>query len=274
MHNIALLRRSLERLAVTVRKGQHAGLISTALVPAGAAVDPGTSSNASRSKLHKQLSKILQVDVRLGLLVEEISTGKMLLVHTTLPCPLQVGNRGTAKTLAAMLKTLKEVPLLQNLINLFPITLHLHTRDRASANLRAEAAERVERGWVLGFPCFVHNSNSAIGKAMALISQALSGAIAFGLAQRPLGVPAMFRASIVKVLVKHAKPVPGGIAHLPDSDEAKHRKLLLDLWAHALGDNSMKAPPRFWPRRVLDCLHRNDSRQLGTAFGPLVPKKS
>jgi hypothetical protein len=80
------------------------------------------------------------------------------LIHTELVCPLQQSDRTTGEVAAFCIGQSRDIPSFDVLAKsgLFPVVIDMYTRDRASGNLRAEAAlaSRHLNHWYFGqSPC-------------------------------------------------------------------------------------------------------------------------
>jgi hypothetical protein len=213
--------------------------------PLKASAKQGRSGKARvrKSSRSAEVLKIENAEFRFAILLREPGRDKHLLVHSEVVCPLQHSNRTTGKVAATIIENLRHIPSFDVLAasGLFPVVIDMFTRDRASGNLRAEAALAAKHPsrWYFGQACTVHSAHTIAGRVLNVVGDAVSGAIAFGLAQKSTGATEQFRSTLREYLKTNAVIVTGGLPPAPTSDVVKYRTALLDTWQCGRNDTSL-----------------------------------
>ena len=128
-----------------------------------------------------------------------IQKGRHVCYLFPISCPLGAADRSTAEVLRANIRKKLNIPLLNEVLDAFPLDLPAATADRASANDRCEEARANETGSpVLRLPCMAHVASTGQGRGFCVIDQTVSGIIASSLAQAPTGSVSELRDAIVK----------------------------------------------------------------------------
>jgi hypothetical protein len=136
-----------------------------------------------------EVCKIEQCETTFAFVVRRPGSKRCTFVATELACPLQNGDRTTGEVSRAHLSFYKSLNLWESLKAKFPMALEMSTRDRGSGNLRAERSLITDDplGVYFGQWCIIHCLHNVVGRLLASIAPTVSGAIAFALAQKPVG---------------------------------------------------------------------------------------
>lgn len=151
-------------------------------------VEPDPSVAKRGQKKERQTCNIWQTEAMLGVLFRHVSSGRLCYWRVPLRCPLQMADRATGETTKLCLEESMQIPLLNTMREKFGVRLEASTCDRASSNLRAEAALRTQNQvprMTLG--CDIHKLSTVQGRVYGPIDVCISGLISFSLVMRPWG---------------------------------------------------------------------------------------
>lgn len=157
------------------------------------------------TKQSKQLCKLLQTELSLSVLVKNKETKEPMLVSVSVPTPLQVLDRTTAKNIKQSLEqSLNAVPGYDAVANRCELRTFLFNADEYPANDLAEfgmQAARHDSGWVrLSTFCDVHKASTCQGRVFDLSGPTISAVINFGLSMSPAGSVGKLQAMLGDIL--------------------------------------------------------------------------
>jgi hypothetical protein len=183
-----------------------------------------------RNGYHSADAKVMNNELHFAFIVHDKSANRTCCFHFEIPTPLTTCDRSTAENTKRVFDDLlARIPLLADFRSLFSIRINLNVRDRASSNLRAEAAQF--RAYVgdlnLGLFCVAHNANTSAKGSISIINDVVSGAIAHALIQKPNGTYDIMWAVIVDVLITCSLPIIGGVPPRQDSEIIRYRDSVL-----------------------------------------------
>ena len=147
----------------------------------------GTDSD----KKFKCVAKVFQTDARCSVALEW--RRKLLLFKYRLPSTLQAVDHCTAETTAESIRQAFDMPGLAEMLSMFPHIVHHSCMDRASSNLKVEASlvdARTKKQSRLAVACTIHKAHKTQTAVHSVVSEVVSGQIAFAVAMRPGGAVA------------------------------------------------------------------------------------
>ena len=175
------------------------------------------------------MTKILQSEGTVGLLLQHLATGRMHFLTLPISCPLQGCDRGTASVLRAALYQQLDVPLLQQFMKSADFSLTAATCDRATANNTCEENVKSDSAFPrIRLPCVAHIAATAQGRSFDVIDLVVSGVINTSLAQEPGRAPEKFRQALCDVIAASVVPMLGAPPPASDAKQA-HLRAVLDL---------------------------------------------
>ena len=169
-------------------------------------------------------AKLLQTQVQFRVLFHNPKTDACYFLETDLPCPLQTMDRTTGENeRQCIAESLKQVPELSRLQDMFKFQLRHSCTDRAGANFKAERGLREEgffpKQMLLHTPCDCHKASTCIKYAVLKGEQDTSGLINTGLLLRgDAGAMATLRQVLLSVLldtmvIDHSEPPASAASH-------------------------------------------------------------
>ena len=184
------------------------------------ATAPLSEEQLPRKEQEPVVSKLFQAELWISCLVQPVSDLPHMVIHSIhVPCPVLLGDRGTAEVVRAVVSEMLEVPTLDKVAAADGVAhFALSTSDRASANLRAEDALYFDRPGVLKLhlPCGAHIVSTSTARAFGCTAGDISGIIALSIVLRgAAGSANRFRKCIKDVLlgvVVSPLPAPGAYA--------------------------------------------------------------
>ena len=189
-------------------------------------------------------SKLLCVELELGILQRDLDSGKLNFMVCSLPCPVQALQKGTGAIVKHALQKVCRVPLLDELRNTLrpsshrdsflerPFSVDMSCCDRAGENRVAEdalyldSAAHIER---LRMPCFVHIGSTSTGRGLSSVALDMTGMIATSLTMDAAGAVASFRQCCVDTLVESMLPPIDAPRYGPDHESVIYLRDLLHL---------------------------------------------
>ena len=110
------------------------------------------------------MAKVIQSELLLSFICKAPS-GKFICFSFSVSCPLQTVDRGTGETLRASVKRHTDLPVLDHLLDFFPVVINATTADRASANARCELSLALEDDRPrLRLACYAHVVSTVHGE--------------------------------------------------------------------------------------------------------------
>ena len=98
----------------------------------------------------------------------------------------------------------------------------------------------------------MHCLHTIVGRCLSILSDTVSGAIAFALAQKPAGAVDTFRSALKIVLRQSVDVVHGGLPPRPDADITEYRAAFLDCFIQGRPGLTAKRRRLILERRVRD----------------------
>lgn len=176
-------------------------------------------------------TKVMQSDFTLAVVVEDVATGRPLIIRIPLLCPLQSSDQGTAETICAMIDEQTFVPLFDCLREYFPLNFDIRTLDKGSDNIKAEDAFNFRYGDRLvraRSPCQVHITSTVQKGSQKPIAEVISGIISTSLAMRPSKAFSKLKTACAHVL-EHTCILIAARPPEHDDPQTVHREHVLDL---------------------------------------------
>ena len=141
------------------------------------------------------VAKVMQMELTVSFVFE--CDGQTTVVHESLPSIPQVLDHNTSEATRAVLRwAWSHFDQLQEIIALFPYSVHGSTSDRAASNMKYERSEFRdcnETSNSLHLPCDVHRLGTVMGNEFSMIPRLVSSVIGFGVSQRSGGSMELFR---------------------------------------------------------------------------------
>ena len=119
------------------------------------------------------VTKLVQMEIQTGILVEDLATGRFTHTMVQVPCPLQAVERGTSRCLAAVMRRqLSHFFQLDVLKGQAAGSFTMSVGDRCSANDGAFNALMLEESGSrrLRLPCFCHVASTCQSRAFKPVS--------------------------------------------------------------------------------------------------------
>jgi hypothetical protein len=158
---------------------------------------------AAEGTKENSIGKIMQTQFSIGMLVEEVSSGRLQFLEGIVPTSLQCLQQTKGADLARSQQLIEDsVPDLENASDLFDLQLQLVTTDRYGANTTGEASMQAAhpRYVKLHTPCDVHKASSCQTAQLNLASDHITGIINCGLSMREAGATALFRQHLFDII--------------------------------------------------------------------------
>ena len=167
-------------------------------------------------------TKLFQADLQVAVLTVD-NRGEYACSIASLPCPINVIDKGTAKCLKQAVTSASSCPYWPQLCSADPevFAADIVTADRAKANDLTEDSIYAESGMPrMRLPCFAHIMSTGQGRGFSTISDDISGAIAVGLYMKTCGQVGSFRRCIADSLFHAVSDVLDG-PPLPPEHESR-----------------------------------------------------
>ena len=198
---------------------------------------PGQQGNSKHRK-NTQTAKVLQSELRIGMLLRDRQTDAYTFMTGQVPCLLAAVDRGTAECLYQVHKdayTMHGIP--DEFVQSFKTVCTCHTQDKCAANEKLlnaarhddkqrEADAQVKRLTRLTFGCDIHRAATLTTRVFDLVKFHISGLLALAISQRGAGQFDRLRTLVGEACVAKLRIVRGGAIH-PEAFAFK--KAFLDL---------------------------------------------
>ena len=184
-----------------------------------------------KAHIEKVGLKILQSELVVALGWRWTDSGRKEFVMTELPTKLQTGDKMTGANMCKMWDDTLEFPLSRFASTKIPVKADVNCSDRGRNNGRANRIQRHYNPSKLRLDdtgCCHHNIHLSVRFQFNIFQLLTSGSISFSLMQKNGGVPAEFRQSIVRILLKKANPRVGTLPPAPDHPFMVYRKHVFD----------------------------------------------
>ena len=192
--------------------------------------------------------KVLQSYFRIGLLIQEIDTGRRHFYFGVVPTWLQpLPNKRAETTMSAQLLLEQSVPFLDDCCHEFDMALQLITTDRDPANAKAECAmlhhhlhcsssnSSSSKLHLLHLPCDVHKASTCLTSMFKLVEPVVSGMLNFSLLLRPHGHVKLFRACVMEIIREKFRVI---IGKPPGGEMLAYRKQVYKLFLSSTHSNA------------------------------------
>jgi hypothetical protein len=182
-----------------------------------------------------QFAKVLQSEVRMGLLVKPVGSDGFTLIWGHLPTLLQAMDRCTAEVLHSALQDSTIFPGIGQLESRCGVRINITCADRAASNKRLEATmhcrEDADSQLRLSIDCELHKAFLAQSKQFAFVPADISGTISLGMALRGSGSMEIFRKTVVAWMKRRLKVYRGAFPAGPGTEAHRYREAVLSLFA-------------------------------------------
>ena len=141
-----------------------------------------------------EAAKVVQSEVRVGVVVQDTASGHYHFITGMLPCPLSVVDRATAETLHEV-----HTRVCDGLPGLGPRFRALFDQDSCNANekqvkvARRDDAQKLKPQNRLSLGCDIHRTATVATKTFSLADKHISGCLSFAISQHG---PGRFTSSI------------------------------------------------------------------------------
>ena len=232
-----------DRVSIAIRQGLWRGILLLFVGQADEAsaklrVRYDRNVDATQdNKAAAETAKVVQSELRVGIVVQERASGQFRFITGLLPCNLAVVDRGTAESLHALYEQIYEGlpgfgPSFQKE---FDHVCFAYTRDKCSANEKqTKAARRNDAKFEtpklrLTLGCTIHRVATIATKTYSLADDHISGCLAFAIAQRGPGRFTSLLRFLGDVLVQKLRIVRGQDFRSSDPQAFEHREALVNL---------------------------------------------
>ena len=210
-----------------------------AVAPAASpAASPKSSAPRRHKKRQRKRGKIEQTEWTVGMLMEEVGSGKLAAVFGEIPCPLQHADSNASECLKVMLQRQLDFPMLQGMQARFKYFFKVSTMDRAASNLKYQQAERDENSNVftvfLALFCAVHVIHTAFGLGLLDMNRIISGSIALAFVLSQSAGRESFMEAGRKVLKERLVIVAGGVPPSDNSESTQWTAAVLRAYCDAV----------------------------------------
>ena len=166
------------------------------------------------AKAEACVAKVMQTRFRVGVLIKEMSSGRLCFFKGIVPTVLQALERTRGEDIClSQSRIISSIPGLDAAHAMFRHNLDLTTADRYMANAKAESGLQSLRPWdvPLHIDCQVHKVSTSVTWALKVSERHVSGLIASSLVLRQAGALASFREHLLaeiqsNFLVVHGRP--------------------------------------------------------------------
>ncbi len=199
--------------------------LETFSLPTGSTSTPAKSTQPS-----KQLAKILQSEVSLAFMLKSIATGKQVLLTGSIPVPLQVLDRQTARNLKQALEASLKIVGLDHLCEGFKTKLFLCCADEFSSNDLAQwSLQACRNNWLrVSTLCDIHKGSTVQGRVFDLTGPGISAIINLALSMTAAGSVSKLQKCLAEILSSKFELRIGSPTLLPEAVE--YKKQILDLY--------------------------------------------
>ena len=159
--------------------------------------------------------------------------GQYTLLHFALPGTLRVVDRVTTETTKAIIDEVLTFPRLKELLEAFPLVVHLTCNDRCGSNNAAEKCLFVAKDkdtHRLRTTCEVHKIHTCTSYQLDCQKDLASGIVNLGLAQRPGGAFGSLKNAVKLFFMARMQVLRDVAPPRPDSPEHRYRLAVLDLY--------------------------------------------
>jgi len=217
---------------------------------------PSYSSLGALSSTDVQTVKVQQTELKVGVVVRDVASGRITRHIAELLVPLQSVERTTAECLhAACVDALRMSGLNSSFEQKFTHSVMAVTQDLAASNQREQRAARMEdkqagRAPRLALPCRVHRGQTGQVQTFDLLNAHVSGCVGVALNQRTSGGMKQFRDCLRHVLLARLRIVRGRGGPVPGSAAWRHKEAVFDLCFPNVRPRRVRAPAHSpWGRK-------------------------
>jgi hypothetical protein len=210
----------------------------------------GRSGLADRSKAVQvsQFAKVLQSEVRIGLLMRPVASDDFTLVWGHVPTVLQAMDHCTAEVLCSALADATTFPGFGQLVARCEFQINTTCADRAASNKRLEAImhsrEESDSKLRLSIDCELHKAFLAQSQQFALVKADISGTINLAIALRGSGAMEVFRNTVVAFMKRRLKVYRGAFPSGPGTEAHRYREAIFSLFASSGPESTVLAAKR------------------------------
>eukprot|EP00438_Fugacium_kawagutii_P036809 Skav204463 [mRNA] locus=scaffold3437:21493:25999:+ [translate_table: standard] len=170
------------------------------------------------------ITKVLQTQFRLAMLLREPTSKKLLYLHGYVPVVLQALETKKAEDImCAQLRVEQSIASLNRCCEHFDLCVQLLTTDRDGTNLKAERGiQHLNPKFAkVHLPCDVHKVSTCLTSMLNLVPAAVTGIVNIGLMLRPAGAVQKFRLCLMQEIESRFQVVIG----LPPAGHAKSYRM-------------------------------------------------
>ena len=158
------------------------------------------------------ITKVLQSQFRIGMLLQDSASGKLVFLHGFVPVILQALEVKKAEDImCAQMKVEQSVVNLQRCAERFRLSVQLVTTDRDGTNMKAERGMQHAnpQDARIHLPCDVHKVSTCLTAMLNLVPGDVTGLVNFGLLLRPAGSVGKFRDCIMQEIAARFQVIIG-----------------------------------------------------------------
>ena len=191
---------------------------------------PTGSTSSKSTQPSKQLAKILQTEMSLACMLKSIATGKQMLLTGSIPVPLQVLDRQTARNLKQALEASMNIAGFDRLSDGFKTKLFLCCADEFSSNDLAQwSLQACRKNWLrLPTLCDIHKGSTVQGRVFDLTGPGISAIINLALSMTAAGSVSKLQKCLADILSAKFELRIGSPPLLPEAVE--YKKQILDMY--------------------------------------------
>ena len=220
-----------------LRVAYGSGQVQRCADPSSSSLAVQTESSRKRKETAPETAKIVQSELRVGMLLYHRSSKEYQFVTGLLPCTLDAVDRTTSEALHAVHKATYTLPGFgQHFMSLFRRNYVCHTQEKCSANEKQVNTARHEDKLPgqtpvsrLSLACDVHRAATIATRAFDLTKDDVSGLIAFAITERGSGRLSSLREIVGELCVRRLRIVRGGRFGGPGDEAYEHRKAVANL---------------------------------------------
>ena len=185
---------------------------------------------AGKAQSRKQVCKLLQTEVSVGVLLQCKLTKKATLLTGSLPTPLQILDKQTARNLNCALEASIALPNFEEVAARFERKVFLCCADEFASNEPAQFGLQSSRtGWQrMATLCDIHKGSTVQGRVFDLSGPAISAIINLGLSMSPAGSIGKLQTLLTKIIRSRFQLRIGSPPFRPDV--LAYKKAVFDLF--------------------------------------------